>query len=179
MVETGDDQELIGRCRRGDQEAFTIMVGRYQRMVYSVAYRMTYSAEDADDLAQEIFLKAWREIGTLQAQAKFSAWLYRLSVNACLNWRKSAGRRGRLHEKYRVESEVNPHTEALGETAEKIHAALQQLDARQRAAIVLTVYEGLSHAEAARALGCAETTISWRIFAARRRLKQLLRDLPH
>lgn len=172
---TDDDQGWIEQSRQGDQEAFASLVRRYQRMIYALAYRMTGSAADAEDVTQETFIRAHAQLGTFRAEAKFSSWLYRIAVNHCLNWRQRAGRREQLHHSWQAQREEP--APADGALAQKVQDALLKLKPKQRAAIVLTIYDGLSHAEAARALGCSETTVSWRLFAARATLKRLLKDI--
>jgi RNA polymerase sigma-70 factor (ECF subfamily) len=144
-------------------------------MIYSLAYRMTGSAADAEDLTQETFIRAHEQLAGFRADAKFSSWLYRIAVNHCLNWRKRIERRDRLHNDWQAgrEGTMTPD-HAL---TRKVQDALLKLNPKQRAAVALTIYDGLSHAEAARALGCSETTVSWRLFAARARLKRLLKDV--
>lgn len=145
-------------------------------MIHALAYRMTGSLADAEDLAQEIFIRAYRQIGSFRGEARFSSWLYRLATNTCLNWRKSAERRNRLREDLAVQ-EAAPAPASPADSTEmsaRIQEALMKLKPKQRAAVVLTLCEGMNHAEAARVLGCSETTVSWRVFMAKRRLRALL-----
>ena len=172
------DESLVLRTRQGDPAAFEALIRQHQRMIYSLTYRMTGSAADAEDLTQETFLRAWRQIGSYRAAAKFSTWLYRIAINACLNWRE--------RETLRVEvqagwAETNGAPELGGQTAlarneagRGVHAALLKLPAKQRAAVMLVFYDGLNHAEAAEVLGCSETTVSWRLFIARKKLRRWL-----
>jgi RNA polymerase sigma-70 factor, ECF subfamily len=171
---TDDDQGCVERSLQGDHEAFETLVRRYQRMIYSLAYRMTGSTADAEDVVQETFIRAHRQLAGFRADARFSSWLYRIAVNHCLNLRQRAGCRERVHEEWQAQREQLPTND--GELAQKVQDALMKLNPKQRAAVVLTTYDGLSHAEAARALGCSETTVSWRIFTARGKLKHLLKD---
>lgn len=171
---TDDDQGWVERSLQGDHEAFETLVRRYQRMIYALAYRMTGSATDAEDLTQETFIRAHEQLAGYRAEAKFSSWLYRIAVNQCLNWRKRAARREQVLHEWQAQSDVQSAPDAA--LAQKVQDALLQLKPRQRAAIVLTVYDGLNHADAARVLGCSETTVSWRLFAARAKLKRLLKD---
>lgn len=143
-------------------------------MIYSLAYRMTGSAADAEDAVQETFIRVHEQLGSFRAEARFSSWLYRIAVNHCLNWRKCAARRAQIHHEWHHHEIESPADDAL---AQMVQAALLKLNPKQRAAVVLTTYDGLSHAEAARVLGCSETTVSWRVFAARAKLRRLLRNL--
>ncbi len=176
MVATEHDRDLVGACLRGDHEAFEALVREHQRMVYSLCYRMTGSPADAEDLAQETFIHAWEHLAEFRAEARLSSWLYRIGVNLCLNWRKRAQRRQALHRDW---SEQQSGGVGQDRRAEQVQEALMALHPKQRAAIILTCYEGLNHAEAARVLGCSETTVSWRVFAARRKLKGILKTRPN
>ena len=144
-------------------------------MIYALAYRMTGSMADAEDLTQETFIRAHAQLAGFRADAKFSSWLYRIAINHCLNWRKSAARRNQLHDDWQAHhGETTAPDPAL---SQEVQGALLKLNPKQRATVVLTIYDGLTHAEAARALGCSEATVSWRLFTARAKLKRLLADL--
>ncbi|HMJ90683.1 MAG TPA: RNA polymerase sigma factor [Candidatus Acidoferrum sp.] len=177
MVAHDEEQDWIARSRKGDHEAFEALVRRYQRMIHALAFRMTGSSSDAEDVAQETFIAAFHELDGFKGDARFSSWLYRIATNRCLNWIKRIERRAHAYESW-----VNENKDAsIGNDDEVIaHAvqgALMKLDPQQRSALVLTAYENLSHAEAAMILGCAETTVSWRVFTARRKLKRWLTPL--
>lgn len=171
------DDELVVRCQNGSAEAFEMLVRKYQQMVHALTFRMTGSAADAEDLAQEAFIRAYKQIGSFNRQAKFATWLYSITVHACLNWRRDEARRLRAYascaEEKAAENAPGAST-SESEMAQQAQAALMKLPAKQRAAIVLTLYDGLNHAEAARVLRCSETTVSWRVFAAKRKLKRWL-----
>ena len=170
------DEELgwVRKSRQGDLAAFEELIHRYQQMIHALTYRMTGSTADADDLAQEIFIQAFRKLDSFRGDAKFSTWLYRIGINTCLNWKKSQQRRSQLHEEWARQShdEGNPGDD-LGA---RVQEALLQLPPKQRAAVIQTTYEGLNHAEAARVLKCSETTVSWRVFMARKQLKKWLQQ---
>jgi len=170
------DETLVRESQNGDPAAFEALVRQHQRMVHSLTYRMTGSLADAEDLAQETFVRAYEQIAQYQGGAKFSTWLYRIAINACLNWRQREHRRLEVHTQWANATETNrpEATNGHADQSLRVQAALLKLPARQRAAVVLTVYDGLNHAEAAKALGCSETTVSWRVFAARRKLKSWL-----
>ena len=172
------DQDLVTQSQTGDPAAFEALVRNHQRMVHSLTFRMTGSLADAEDLAQETFIRAYEQIGGFRGTAKFSTWLYRIAMNTCLNWRQSEARRFHLHEN--CAREISTHhlngeiSSGENQSNQQVQAALLKLPAKQRSAIVLTIYDGLNHAEAAQILGCSETTVSWRVFAARRKLKSWL-----
>lgn len=179
MAAPDDEPDWIARSQLGDLAAFERLVERHQRMIHSLTYRMTGSLDEAEDLAQETFIQAFRHLGSYRAEACFSAWLCRIAMNLCLNWRKREQRRGQVHETWSQQAGT-VHSVPSEDLSRRVQEALLKLPAQQRAAVVLTAYEGLSHAEAARVLGCSETTVSWRLFAARAKLRRWLKDLaPH
>ena len=90
------DADLVLKSQNGDPAAFEELVRNHQHMVHSLTYRMTGSLADAEDLAQEAFLRAYEQIGAFRGRSKFSTWLYRIAVNTCLNWRQSEARRFQL-----------------------------------------------------------------------------------
>jgi RNA polymerase sigma-70 factor (ECF subfamily) len=172
------DAELVLQTQKGDPAAFEELVRNHQRMIHSLTFRMTGSPADAEDLAQETFIRAYAQIGAFRGTAKFSTWLYRIAVNTCLNWRQSEARRFQLHthaaEEISAQHANGENSPAATRSNQHVQEALVKLPAKQRAAIVLTIYDGLNHAEAAQILGCSETTVSWRVFAARRKLQNWL-----
>ena len=178
MGDTDEENIWVLQSRDGDPAAFEALIRMHQRMIHSLTFRMTGSLADAEDLAQEAFIRAYRQLDSYRGTARFSSWLYRIAVNVCLNWRQRETRREQVHASWaesndalRPEPESSAGEDALGQ---EVQSALMQLPAKQRAAIVLTVYDGHNHAETAKILGCSETTVSWRVFAARRKLKRLL-----
>ena len=172
------DHDLVLQSQHGDPAAFEALIRNHQRMIHSLTFRMTGSPADAEDLAQETFIRAYGQIGSFRGTAKFSTWLYRIAVNTCLNWRQSEARRFHLQancaEEMSAQHATGENSPAKNGACELVQSALLKLPAKQRAAIVLTIYDGLNHAEAAQILGCSETTVSWRVFAARRKLKSWL-----
>ena len=175
MASPDEESDWICRSRQGDHEAFEALIRRYQHMIHALTFRMTGSMADAEDVAQETFIQAFRQLEGFRAEARFSSWLYRIAVNLCLNWRTRQQRREKLHADWSQHTEINAGTE--DKRTRLVQEALMKLNPKQRAAVVLTTYDGLNHAEAARVLGCSETTVSWRLFAARGKLKRLLANV--
>ena len=172
------DEDLVLQSQNGSPAAFESLIRKHQRMVHSLTFRMTGSAADAEDLAQETFIRACEQINSFNGGAKFSTWLCSIAVHACLNWRRNEARRFQAHASC-AEEMIGRQAEtgtppAESEMAQQAQAALMKLPAKQRAAVVLTIYDGLNHAEAAKVLRCSETTVSWRVFAAKKKLKRLL-----
>src|SRR5579871_504089 len=152
MAELDEEREWIRRSGEGDHEAFEALVGRHQRMIHALTFRMTGSLADAEDLAQETFIKAFQQLGSYRGEAKFSSWLYRIALNLCLNWRSRGGRRERAHAEWA--EQLSPGDVSDSGKSQLIESALMKLNPKQRAAVVLTTYDGLNHAEAAQVLGC-------------------------
>jgi RNA polymerase sigma-70 factor (ECF subfamily) len=175
MVATDDDRCRIVQSQKGDHGAFEELIKDHRRMIHPLCYRMSGSLADAEDLAQETFIHAYQHLDGFRAEAHLSSWLYRIAVNQCLNWQKRKQRVDQLHREWSEQGQ-EPSGADAGQ-AQQIQEALLKLPPKQRAAVILTTYDGLTHAEAAAALGCSETTVSWRLFAARGKLKRLLKDL--
>jgi RNA polymerase sigma-70 factor (ECF subfamily) len=181
MAGADDDSKLIEGSLSGDPEAYAALVNRHQRMVRAIAFRMTGSFDDSEELAQEAFLRAYQHLGSFGGVSKLSTWLCKIVINLSLDWRRRECRRADIHAKWAVDATSGQGSDGgfPDELSRRVQAALDRLPAKQRAAIVLTIYENQSHAEAAKTMGCTEATVSWRVFAARQRLKRMLKDLPH
>ena len=180
MGDANEENVWVLRSRNGDHAAFELLIGAYQRMIHSLTFRMTGSLSDAEDLTQETFIRAYRQLDSYRGEARFSTWLCRIAVNLSLNWRAREGHRGEVHSQWARDAitETDSRDGFPDELSRMVQAALHRLPAKQRAALVLTVFENHSHAEAARALHCTEATISWRVFAARQKLKRWLKYAP-
>ena len=174
MVVTENEYDLVLRSRDGDSQAFAALVQAHQRMIHSLLFRMTGSLADAEDVAQETFIQAHQQLAQFRGDAPFGAWLRRIAINRCLNWCQRDMRRARLHAEWGRDQETA--RQSSGHHMERqVQDALNRLNPKQRAAVVLTVYEGLNHADAAKLLGCSETTVAWRVFTARAKLKRFLK----
>jgi RNA polymerase sigma-70 factor (ECF subfamily) len=172
MSET--DAAPASRRLTGDAAEFELLVRTHQRMVFSLAYRMTGSMADAEDLAQETFLRAYEQMSSYRGESKISTWLCRIAINACLNWRSREARRAGIHTAWSESTFALQSAPRREEMDERVQAALLRLPPKQRAAVVLTICDGLDHSEAARALGCSVPTVAWRVFTAKAKLKRWL-----
>ena len=181
MAGSDDESKLVEQSLAGDPEAYAALVNQHQQMIRAMTFRMTGSLDDAEDLAQDAFLRAYQQLAAFNARSKFSTWLCQIAINLSLDWRRRENRREDIHSKWAAEvvSESSSGAGFPDELSRQVQAALNRLPVKQRAAIILTIYENQSHAEAAKTLGCAEVTISWRVFAARQKLKRLLKNIPH
>ncbi len=173
-----DDHALIARAAQGDAQAFAELVRRHQGWVRRLAFRYTRQGQDAEELAQEIFLRAWRHARSFRGEAAFATWLYRLAVNACLNFR--AGRRARpeplpLSEELESGAPAGGAGISAAERAARLRQALASLPARQRLALVLASFEDKSYEEIASAMGISLSSVESLLFRARRGLAAALR----
>ena len=171
------ERAAVEACQRGEREAFDELVLRHQRSVYRLCYRYVNNHEDANDLTQEVFVRAWRAIGRFRGQSAFSTWLYRIGVNACLNFR--AARRPQTMEL----PETLPDA-GLGadrrlekeEKAQRVREAVKRLPEKQRATLILKVYQDLTHQEVAQVLGSTVGTVKANLFHALRNLRKLVAE---
>lgn len=171
------EREAIEACRRGEREAFDRLVVRYQRDVYRLCFRYVNDHEDANDLAQEVFVRAWRGISRFRGESSFSTWLYRIAVNACLNFR--ALRRPTTQELPETLADPAPGAVARAESddeARRLRAAVSRLPEKQRATLILKVYHELTHEEVAGILGSTVGTVKANFFHALANLRRLMAE---
>ncbi|HXK09004.1 MAG TPA: sigma-70 family RNA polymerase sigma factor [Vicinamibacteria bacterium] len=171
------EREAVEACRRGEREAFDQLVVRYQRDVYRLCYRYVNNHEDANDLAQEVFLKAWRAIGRFRGESAFSTWLYRIAVNACLNFR--ALRRPATQDLPEALADPVPGAAARVESADearRVREAVRRLPEKQRATLILKIYHELTHEEVAAVLGSTVGTVKANLFHALGNLRRLMAE---
>ena len=169
MTDDEDDRILLERASAGNEPAFESLFRRHYDAVRAFVFRICLDSGAADDIAQETFIKAARSLGKFRGETAFRNWLFRIAMNATRDWQRSAIR-SRLATEEMAERTASHHAADFG----RIHEALAALTEDLRHAVALVYYEELSHAESARILGCAEATVSWRIFRAKRQLKKLL-----
>ncbi len=197
-VETSSDRVvaaevlLVERARSGDARAFGELVRLYQRRAVSVAYRLLNNAEDAADVAQDAFVRAFRSLGQLDDASRFGPWLLRTVSNLALNFRRARRSRpavsldddtepdrageglrpgtGRRH----VEPDDDPAGPLPAEMRMAVAGALEKLPEKQRLALVLFSLEGLPQKEVAEILDCTVELVKWNVFQARKKLKELL-----
>ena len=184
-----EEKVLVDRARRGDLHAYDELVKRYQERIYATVYHMTSNHEDANDLAQESFVKAFQALKSFKGGSSFYTWLYRIAVNKTINFLKQ--RKNRQHmslndldfnaehdpDLVALVSDKTPRREAgLTELQEKLNAALLKLSDSHRMAVVLHDVQGLSHEEIAKIMRCNIGTVRSRLFYARQQLQALLAD---
>jgi RNA polymerase sigma-70 factor (ECF subfamily) len=182
----GSDLALVGRVRGGDQDAFRVLVERHSRAVFRVAYRLTGHEQDAEDVVQEAFLRAYRQIGQFESRASFATWLYRIAFNCAhdlLRQRPRQGSRvalddpagGPTLEIADAAPSANPGLEyARRETGARLQEAMSALTSQERAAFVMRHYEGLSIEEIGQALDLRASAAKHSVFRAVRKLRLAL-----
>lgn len=186
---SADDKSLVRAAQKGDMVAFEELVSRHRDKIYARAYSMMRNEEEAIDLSQEAWVKAWQRLKQFQGESSFGTWMTRIVINLCLD-------QLRRHKRQRAESieamdeesggverhmpvvAVNP-TERLErvELRQRIDQALGQLSEAHRTAIVLCEFEGMEYKEIAKTMNCSIGTVMSRLFYARRKMAALLSDL--
>ncbi len=182
MIAEKSDLELLSRTAAGDQGAFSELVRRHQDRVFNLAYRYTRDRQDAEELAQEIFLKVWRHAGSFRGESAFGTWLYRLAVNACLNHRQS--RRSRPQPQTLTADLPAPGAGGQSgddmvadEREARLRMAMGSLPARQRLALALASFEDKSYEDIAVAMDVSVPAVESLLFRARQNLAAILRPL--
>ena len=173
-----DDRTLVDACRAGRRDAFDLIVQRHQRQVYQLCYRFVGNHEDASDLAQDAFIRAYRGLHSFTGDSAFSTWLYRVAVNVCLNRVGSrAPRLAALDIADRPDSRVERADTMLlrRERAAEVRAAIARLPRKQRAALILRVYHELPHEAIAEIVGSSAGAVKANFFHALANLRKLLR----
>ncbi|MCS6801731.1 MAG: sigma-70 family RNA polymerase sigma factor [Chloroflexota bacterium] len=175
MDREGTDEYWVGRALR-DPEAFAVLVERYQGRIFALCYRMTGNSDDAADLAQETFIRAYRGLKTFRLDARFSPWLYKIAANLCLNYWKGKAQRPEegLDEHLRA-TDLSPERRVeQQELRELLTEAIAELPPNYRAAIVLRHLHDLAYEDIAETLGVPLGTVKTWLFRARERLQQRL-----
>ena len=183
------EMDLVRRAQRGDLLAYDELVKLYQARIYATIYHMTSNHEDANDLAQDSFIKAFQALKSFKGGSSFYTWLYRIAVNKTINFLKQ--RKNRVHMSLNdldFNTENNPDLVALisdktprrdaglKELQEKLNAAMLKLSESHRLVVALHDVQGMSHEEVAQVMGCNIGTVRSRLFYARQQLQSLLTD---
>ena len=173
-----DDRALVEACLRGQPAAFDVIVERHRRSVYLLCYRFVSNHEDASDLSQDVFLRAFRGLRSFRGQSSLGTWLYRIGVNVCLN-RVSAKKphSESIEDRQFVDAaESAPDRLLKDERGARVRAAIAQLPRKQRVTLVLRMYHEMSHQEIADALGSSVGAVKANFFHALGNLKKMLGD---
>jgi RNA polymerase sigma-70 factor (ECF subfamily) len=178
------DADLVASCLAGRREAFDTLVERHQRHVYQLCYRFVGNHEDASDLAQDVFIRAYRGLAKFKGQASLATWLYRIGVNVCLNRVAVKTPRPEALDPLlsasdeRIASADENATDTLlrEERAGQVREAIAKLPRKQRATLILRVYHELPHEEIAGILGSSVGAVKANFFHALNNLKKLMRE---
>ncbi|MFA7256778.1 MAG: sigma-70 family RNA polymerase sigma factor [Kiritimatiellales bacterium] len=184
-----DDLDLVHQSQAGDFAAYEELVRRYHGKIYGLVYSMTSSREDAEDLVQEVFVKAWKALGHFREQAGFYTWIYRIALNRTINFRKRRTRRQTVNfdefdpdiktaESYREFSSKGSvlRKMSLGEFQEKMNKAMLKLSEKHRAVVTMHDVQGMPHADIAKIIHCSEGTVRSRLFYAHKQLQAELAE---
>lgn len=178
-AQTMTDLKRVERCLRGEREAFDELVREYQRPIYRLCFRYARNSEDAYDLAQDAFLKAYQGLASFNRRASFKTWLYRVAINNCINHvqrQKTHGDEVEVDAETVVDHSIHIHAATeQNEQLERVRAALEKLPPRQRAALKLRVYEELSYEEMAQVLKCTVSTAKTNVFFGLANLRKVMK----
>src|SRR6266404_7548104 len=184
--------DLVRQCQAGRTEAFDQLVNRYRSRIFGMIYNMVHSEQDAWDLAQDSFVKAWKSIKRFRGQSSFYTWLYRIVMNVTIDHARKKQIKGagtEFNDEVKLDeiepaARTAPRSEALphlqmerSEIRARIDAAIAELTPEHRAVILMKETEDMQYHEIAEALGCSIGTVMSRLFYARKRLQNLLRDV--
>jgi RNA polymerase sigma-70 factor (ECF subfamily) len=183
---TWTDEELVARSRTGDTESFNQLVRRWERPIFALAYRTLGREEDARDVTQETFLRAFRALPGFKGDAKFSSWLYRIALNLCRDWMRRDRRAPmvvvpegvEIHE-LAAEKHETATVEDLAARAElsgAVAEAMEKLPEEQRTAIILKEYHGLTFQEIAELMNCPLSTAKTRLYQGLALLRRYLAE---
>jgi RNA polymerase sigma-70 factor (ECF subfamily) len=188
-AEASVDLALVQRVQAGDVRAFDVLIQKYRERLYAIIYNLTANREDASDLSQEAFIRAFRSIQRFKGDSSFFTWLYRIAVNASLtHLKRTRMRRFFSFENLSEEVSQSELAEVLAdklradkptlikELQEKLNEALQRLSLNHRTVVILFEIEGLSHQEIAQVMECSEGTVRSRLHYAKQQLQSYLQD---
>ncbi len=183
------DRELVARVQGGDMAAYDELIRRHQRKIYQLVYHMTANREDAEDLTQDVFVKAYKVLPQFKGDSSFYTWVYRIAVNQTINYLKKRNRRSAMslddldqaveRDPGYVELRARESTfrdVSLSELQKKLNEALQTLSEKHRTVAVLHDIQGIPKEEIGKMIGCSEGTVKSRLFYARRELQKQLSE---
>ena len=183
--------DLVRKAQAGDTEAFDELVSRFRNRVYGMIYNMVHNEQDAWDLAQDSFLKAWKSIGRFRGQSSFYTWIYRIVMNVTIDWLRKKQIAGGTEFDDQIglnniapgaatapKGEMEPAAKISdSEIRQRIDEAISKLSPEHRTAIVMREIDGLEYTEIAEQMECSIGTVMSRLFYARKKLQALLKDV--
>ncbi len=186
MAEAADSAVVLARARKGDEDAFRVLVEQHSRSVFRLAYRMTGNEQDAEDMVQESFLRAYTQLGRFESRANFGTWIYRITANCCVDLmrarqaRRDQSRGESLDAAAQLPATGAPGPERMAESADidrRVQAALGRLSPLERAAFTLRHCEGRSIEEISGVLGLGTSAAKHSVFRAVKKLRAALAPL--
>ncbi|MCM8764776.1 MAG: sigma-70 family RNA polymerase sigma factor [Candidatus Omnitrophica bacterium] len=182
------EQKLVKRAKEGDKTAFEELVKLYFSRIYKTAIHIMADADEAKDMTQETFIKAYSALDRFDGRSTFFTWIYRILINLCLNRKKEIQKWAPLKEKDpRLKAFVEEKETASGETPEdklnkkrtiiSLVEAIDELSEALRTTLILVVFENMDYKQVGEILGCSEGTVAWRVFRAREILREKLKKI--
>ncbi len=177
-----DEKDLVRRSKEGDEEAFGVLVNKYKTKVYHLAYSLSHDAQAADDLAQEVFIKAYYALDKFREKAEFGTWIYRITVNHCRDFLRKRNRMTQISLE-NIIGKISAHVdETLPEEKEQeeaqrrnvVHTAIQTLPDKYKVILSLRDIQDFSYSEIAKILDLSPGTVDSRLHRARKRLRKKL-----
>lgn len=179
-----DDAAAVAQARGGDEDAFRVLVERHSRSIYRLAYRMTGRPEDAEDVVQETFVRAFRQLGRFESRSNFATWVYRIGFNCAIDYMRARPHRESAELPETLDRMSGPAAAPTmddlvyaGQISERVQNALQQLSPQERAAFLMRHYQGCSIEEICGTLGLRSNAAKHSIFRAVRKMRVALRPL--
>ena len=183
------EAEIVIRVLKGDRQAYALLVEEYKKPIYNLAYRMTSNSQDAEDIAQETFLRSFRELSRYDTNRRFYTWLYTISLNLIRNHLKKSGRKADFRNmetlsdisavdtKKAVSSEADDLNESRKERENQLEICLQKLSPELRELLVLRFYQGLSFEVIAEITGLSQSAVKMRVYRGLKKLKKFLQNM--
>jgi RNA polymerase sigma-70 factor (ECF subfamily) len=169
-----DDKDLVKECLEGSRSSFEEIVEKYYKVVYRLAFRLLHDKDNAEEITQIVFVKAYENLSSYNPKFKFFSWLYRITINEALNYSKKQSYTEKLNEEY-ITTEENPdEIYDKSELGDKIQVALMEVDMLYRVPVVLKHFLDYSYKELSDMLGIPEKTVKSRLFTGRQQLKDIL-----
>jgi RNA polymerase sigma-70 factor (ECF subfamily) len=173
-MEENEDTRLVNQCLNGDRRAFETIIGKYQGAIFNIAHRMSHNVQDAEDIAQASFLKAYEKLGSYKPEFKFFSWIYRITINESINFLKHRNKFESFNDGQDVPETTAAEESELQEPRRILEESLMELKEDHRAVIVLKHFENLSYDEIGHVLGISEKKVKSRLFTARQVLRERL-----
>ncbi|MEL6587088.1 MAG: RNA polymerase sigma factor [Pseudomonadota bacterium] len=175
-IKSLSDAELAGRALDGDRTAFACLLDRHYDLFERAAYRCSGRRDEAEDVTQDVCLRLPKALRSWSREGQFETWAYKVVLNAARDHGRKRARDGRLKDAWAAEPPQDPDTSSEDAAVARLWAAVRHLPPKQRMAVTLVYGEGLSHADTAAAMDCAEATVSYHVHAARTRLRTLMEE---